>query len=344
MSDVGVDLGALAAWMDREGLGSGPLTEVDALAGGTQNVLVAFTRSGRRYVLRHPPLRKRANSDETMRREARLLAALKGTSVPHPALIAACGDESVLGSAFYLMEPVAGVNANQGLPPGLQAPEDQRALGFALVDALVELSRVDHVAVGLADFGRPEGWHARQVARWRGQLEGYSATEGYDGPDLPGHEEAAAWLEEHQPEGGRLGLIHGDFHFANVIVDEHEPVVRAVVDWELASIGDPLLDLGHVLATWPTGGDLGVAVPGATDLPSRDEALAHYRARTDADLSNLEWFRVLACYRLAVILEGTYARARAGMVPVELGDRLHRKSKLLLAHAVELIAPTGEIS
>src|SRR5688500_9617534 len=157
--------------MDESGLGAGPLTDLELIGGGTQNVLLRFRRDGREYVLRRPPEHKRANSDETMRREARVLGALAGTDVPHPDLIAACGDEDVIGAAFYLMEPIAGFNPTVGVPePHASNPAMQHALGLSMTDAIAALGRVDHVAVGLGDLGKAEGWLERQVERWRSQL------------------------------------------------------------------------------------------------------------------------------------------------------------------------------
>ena len=183
----GVDLGILRSWMDDRSLGDGDLSELELIAGGTQNVLLRFLRSGRSYVLRRPPVHKRDNSDETMRREARVLAALADTRVPHPALIAAEPDPEVIGAAFYLMEPVDGFNPTLGLPPRFRDdPEWQRSMGLSMADAIAALASVDHVAVGLADLGRFDGWAERQVGRWRKQLDGYSQLSGYDGPHLPG--------------------------------------------------------------------------------------------------------------------------------------------------------------
>ncbi|NMD23898.1 MAG: phosphotransferase family protein, partial [Actinobacteria bacterium] len=167
----GVDLDTLARWMDARGLGVGPLAEASLITGGTQNVLLRFTRAGRTFVLRRPPVHKRANSDETMRREARVLAALAGSDVPHPGLIAAEPDPEVMGAAFYLMEPVDGFNPTLGLPAPFEHDTGwQHAMGLSMADAIVALAAVDHVAVGLGDLGRFDGWAARQVGRWRAQL------------------------------------------------------------------------------------------------------------------------------------------------------------------------------
>jgi aminoglycoside phosphotransferase (APT) family kinase protein len=329
--------------MDSAGLGEGPLTDLELIAGGTQNVLLRFTRDSRAYVLRRPPLHKRKNSDDTMRREARVLGALSGTDVPHPGLIAACPDESVLGAAFYLMEPVDGFNPTLGLPePYASDPAVQGQMGLAMADAIAALGRVDHEAAGLADLGRADGWLERQVERWQSQLASYSDQEGYGGPDIPGVDEVARWLDAHRPTRWRPGLIHGDFHLANVLFHPTEPRLAAIVDWELATVGDPLLDLGHLLATWP-GGDEGDRRPStvaidAPGLTSVDEIVDRYAAGSDRDLDGLPWYRVLACYRLGIILEGTHARAAAGRAPKEIGDLLHAMTLGLFEQAVALIA------
>lgn len=337
----GVDLGALTTWMDGEGLGSGPLQDVEQLAGGTQNVLVRFSRSGRTYVLRRPPLHKRANSDETMRREARVLAALAGSAVPHPGLIAACPDVDVLGAAFYLMEPIDGFNPASGLPePHRSDPAMRRAMGFSMVDAIAALALVDHEAVGLADFGKPEGWLERQVGRWQRQLDSYAELDGYPGPDIPGVEEVSAWLDANRPSGWQPGIIHGDFHFANVLVRHDAPDLAAIVDWELCTIGDPLLDLGHLLSTWPPGDEeagAGAVGGGIDGLPTKAELVDRYAERTGRAVDDVDWFHVLAAYRLGIILEGTHARAFAGKAPKEIGDLLHATTVGLFERALAVI-------
>lgn len=338
--DALIDLDVLATWMDERGLESGPLSDVSEISGGTQNVLLRFTRGDREFVFRRPPPHKRKNSDEAMRREARVLAALAGTDVPHPGLIAACGDIEILGAAFYLMEPVDGFNATLGLPePHASDPVLQRSMGFAMADGLLALAAIDPDERGIADLGNFDGWAERQVGRWRSQLESYSQLDGYPGPDIPGVDEVGAWLDAHRPAQVKAGLMHGDFHFANVLIRNDAGALAAIVDWELATIGDSLLDLGHLLATWPVrDGNLtpvGVNAPG---LPEPDELIDYYAQRTDRDLSDLTWYRVLACYRLGLILEGTHARAFAGLAPVEVGNNLHFTTVYLFQQALELIA------
>lgn len=337
-----VDTAALGAWMDRRGFGVGPLEDVTALAGGTQNVLLRFTRAGRRYVLRRPPKHLRDNSNDTMRREARMLGALANTNVPHPRLIAACPEEDVLGAAFYLMEPVDGFNATVALPP-LHAsdPAVRRKMGLSLVDAIAKLGAVDYIAVGLGDFGKPDKYLERQVARWRTQLQSYAEMPGWPGPQaIPGVDQVAAWLDAHRPVRFDPGIIHGDYHLANVMYRYDSPDIAAIVDWELTTIGDPLIDLGWLLATWPdafTPEDKKGVKPW-DGFPTSGELVVRYAAASTRDLSHVDWYMVLACYKLGILLEGTHARACAGKARKETGDMLHEATVSLFERALRKIS------
>jgi aminoglycoside phosphotransferase (APT) family kinase protein len=335
-----VDLDRLSEWMDVQNLPPGPLEDVEVLVGGTQNVLLGFARGGRRFVLRRPPPHLRKNSNETMRREARVLAAIADTEVPHPAFIAGCPDTDVIGAAFYLMEPVDGFNPTQGLLDfHKRDPKHRRAMGFSMIDAIAALGKVDYVAVGLTGFGKPEGYLERQVARWRSQLDGYSELEGYPGPEIPGLDEVASWLESNRPLHSKPGIIHGDFHLANVMFCRESSDLAAIVDWELSTIGDPLLDLGWLLATWP-GAEASHAAIGFQPwdgCPAPAELIEHYRPQTDRDLSQISWYETLACYKLGIILEGTHARACAGKAPKATGDVLHATTVGLFKKALSII-------
>lgn len=336
-----IDFSRLAAWMDEQGLGSGPLLEVADLAGGTQNILLRFRRGDDTYVLRRPPRHPRSNSNETMRREARVLAALAGTDVPHARLLAACGDETVLGVAFYLMAPVHGFNPTTGLPP-LHAGSAalRHRMGLALVEGIAGLGALDHEALGLADFGRPDNYLERQVARWKSQLDSYGEYPGWSAGALPGVARVAEWLEAHRPSAFQPGILHGDYHLANVMYRFDGPELAAIVDWELATIGDPLLDLGWLLATWPDPEDESGRITTVTPwegFPSAAELVDHYRARSARDLSHSEWYGVLACYKLGILLEGTHARACAGQAPKATGDSLHGKAVRLFERALRWI-------
>jgi aminoglycoside phosphotransferase (APT) family kinase protein len=281
------------------------------------------------------------NGSETMRREARLLGGLADTDVPHPRLIVACPEEDVLGAAFYLMEPVDGFNPTVGLP-ALHAgdPAIRRLMGFSLVEGIAALGRVDHVAAGLADLGRADGFLERQVGRWQKQLASYQEYEGWAGPDaIPGVARVAAWLEAHRPATFKPGLIHGDYHLANVLYRYDGPGLAAIVDWELTTVGDPLLDLGWIMATWPEPGRPArrLAVTPWEGFPTAQELVERYAAQTDRDMSHMPWYGVLACYKAGIILEGSHARAAAGKADVKTGERLHGQTLDLFDRALRWI-------
>jgi aminoglycoside phosphotransferase (APT) family kinase protein len=340
-SEVGISIAELASWMDTKGLGHGPITDLALLTGGTQNILLRFQRGRRDYVLRRPPLHLRANSNETMRREARVLRALANSDVPHPRLIAPSDDDSMMGFAFYLMEPVQGFNATTGLPALHAGSETVRhAMGLHLAAAAATLGNLDHVALGLADFGRPDNFLERQVSRWNAQLSSYADLPGWTGPDqLPGVDTIAHWLDSHRPTSFQPGIMHGDYHIANVMYEFAGPQLAAVVDWELATIGDPLLDLGWLLATWPDRED-DDSTPVVTPwqgFPSASELVAHYGRYSRRDLSRVHWYEVLACFKLGILLEGTHARACAGNAPRTTGDQLHAQAIALFKRALRRI-------
>ena len=320
-----IDLKALASWMDAQGLGTGSIEVLGPLGGGTQNIILRLRRAGRDYVLRRGPANLRAKTNAALLREMRVLSALGGTPVPHPAVIATCDDEAVLdGAVFYLMEPVAGFNPSEEAPVG--DTEQLRRVAFSSVDALAALGSVDHVAVGLGDLGRPEGFLDRQVPQWLGQLERYKELDGYDGHALPGVEVLAAWLQANQPTAWTPGIMHGDYHLANLLVSRETGEVASIVDWEMSTIGDPLVDLGWLLATWPQADQhliLGDGVRVLQDVVTRDELVARYAARSHREVNAVEWYVALACFKLGVVIEGTHARATAGLTGKAVGDRMH---------------------
>ena len=338
MEDLTHDASKVAAWMSQQGLGEGPIENVAEITGGTQNIMLRFTRSGRDYVFRRGPRHLRPVSNSVILRETRVLRALAGTDVPHAGLIAVCDDPGVLGDAvFYLMEPVDGFNAGAGLPALHAADAGVRhGMGLSMADAAARLGAIDHVAVGLADFGKPEGFLERQVPRWLSELQSYSDFDNYPGPDIGDVDAVAGWLREHQPQQFRPGIMHGDYHAANVMFSPTGPDVVAIVDWEMCTIGDPLLDLGWMLATWYRPGHEPV-LPNqlmvAGDLATPDELVARYAQNTDRDLSNIDWYAVMACFKLGIILEGSHARTAAGKAPKEIGDMLHTATVRLFERA-----------
>ena len=339
-----VNLDALRGWMDRadldrNSLGCGDIEQPTPLTGGTQNVLLRFVRDGRPYVLRRSPAHPRGDGNATNRREARALGALATTDVPHPRLIAACSSVDVIGAAFYLMEPIDGFNATVALP-ALHANNAsiRRRMGFALVDGALALSRVDHVKVGLADFGKSDGFLERQVPRWRALLESYHDYKEWPGPAaIPGIDIVADWLTQNQPKSFTPGILHGDYHLSNVMFRNDSAELAAIVDWELCTIGDPLLDMGWIMATWPdldgqTTSEIGIKP--WTNFARIEELMAHYAEHSTRDCSHLQYYGVLGCYKLGLILEGTYARACAGQAAKATGDRLHRSCIKLFQRAI----------
>lgn len=329
----------LAEWMSGRGLGDGPLENVTRISGGTQNIMLRFTRSGREYVLRRGPRHLRPRSNAVIMRETEVLAALAGSDVPHPRLIASCPDPDVLGDAvFYLMEPIDGFNAGQELPE-LHADDAgvRFRMGLSMAESLAKLGALDYTAVGLTDYGKPDGFLERQVPRWLSELESYREFDDYPGPDIPGVDDVAAWLEQGRPSHWTPGIMHGDYHAANVMFSRTGPEVVAIVDWEMSTIGDPLLDLGWLLATWGQsaafGGQLfdhgGMAAPG--------DLVEQYARNTSRDLSGVTWYTVLACFKLGIVLEGTHARAFAGKAPKDVGDLLHDATVRLFEQALTLM-------
>lgn len=339
-----VDFAILDRWMDEKGLPSGPVRGVRVLAGGTQNLLVRFERGGRDYVLRRPPRHLRPKSNDALRREGRVLAALKGSDVPHPGFLAGCFDETVMnGAVFYLMEPVEGFNATTELP-ALHAGDAgiRRDMGLEAAGCLARLGRIDPAAVGLADFGKPEGFLERQVPRWMSELESYSRHQGYPGPEIPGLPEVARWLEDNRPAQGAPGILHGDYHLANLMFAFDSARLAAIVDWEMSTLGDPLLDLGWLLATWPDSDDVSVGAASAYvqagGLATRDELVARYAENSSRNLDALDWYVTMACFKLGVVLEGSHARAFAGKAPKEIGDLLHAITLALFRRALAIVA------
>ena len=357
MSDAGVgadlvDLAALGRWMDAQGLPPGPVTGAEALPGGTQNLLLRFRRGDRTYVLRRGPRHLRRASNQVMRREARVLQALAGSDVPHPTFVAGPGepDTGVAGDAvFYLMAPVEGFNPSAGMPPPFAGdPALRHEAGLQVAEAAARLGAVDHLAAGLADFGKPDNFLERQVERWMGELDSYGELAGYPGPEIPGLDDVAAWLDANRPGEWRPGIMHGDYHLSNVMIAPDAPRVTAIVDWEMCTIGDPLLDLGNLLGTWPIGPD---GTPGdpagsggfggigpADGLPRPAELVARYAEHTDRDTAAVPWYVAMACFKLGIVLEGTHARACAGKAPVAVGDLLHATTLGLFARAQTVIA------
>lgn len=292
-----VDLERLGSWLDDHALEVGRPLSVRPLRSGRSNAMFIVARGDAEWVLRRPALVAIDRANEGMAREYRILDALSGSEVPHPATVALCEDHAVLGCTFFLMAKVDGINPAPPLPEPF-TDEDQPSVAFAMVDALASLHRFDWRGRGLVDLGRPEGFHERQVDRWTSQLDSY------EGRELPGLLEITAFLSANIPTQFEPSLMHGDFHMFNALVAAEPPgVVTAILDWETATIGDPLLDLIGFCEIWGKA----TALPG---WPGRDELLDRYRAQMDIEIPHdLSYYEVLYNFRMAVLLEGIYQRS-----------------------------------
>ncbi len=311
-----VDEGRLARWMDAKGLpGQGEQLTARFVSGGASNEIFEIRRGGAHMALRRPPRLVPKGRNETMLREARVLAALRDSDVPHARLLGVCEDVSVQGACFYVMDWVEGWTPMGPLPePFCSDAAAKRGLGDGLVDAIASLSRVDWRAGGLEGFGKPAGFLERQVDRWLAHLASFQFRE------LPGVEPAAAWLAAHTPRSFRPGILHGDYQFANVMFQHGAPArMAAVVDWEMSTVGDPLLDLGWVLMGWPDPDeDRGRSGPGGdrsqglyfdySGMQSRADLMQRYAQRSGLALDAIDYYIVLARFKMACVLEGGYAR------------------------------------
>ncbi len=306
------DVGKLTAWLDAQGLGVGAPLEHRYISGGSQNEIYELRRGDLHCAMRIPPPSAPADRDNGIVREWRIIEALGGTDVPHTEAIGVCTDPSVLGRTFYLMGFVDGWSP---MAMGTRWPkpfdgdlEARRGLAFELVEGIARLSKVDWRAKGLHDLGRPEGFHERQVDRWTAFFERIK------GRDLPGFDAAAAWLRSHKPIDFIPGLMHGDYQFANVMYAHGAPArLAAIVDWEMGTVGDPKLDLAWVVHNWPDDPDAPSAITyvDLTGMPTSAELLEYYSRRSGRQVDDIDYYCVLAKWKLAVVLEQGYQRASA---------------------------------
>jgi aminoglycoside phosphotransferase (APT) family kinase protein len=292
---------------------------VDLVAAGMSNLTYVVTPVGpggrddeAAVILRRPPTGAVLATAHDMVREHTVVSALGPTAVPVPRTLHLCTDTEVLGAPFYVMERVHGVHVVSDLPTGYaDDPADRRRIGDGLVDVLADLHAVDPAAVGLSGFGRPEGFLARQVRRWTTQWE---HTRDRDRPEL---DALAARLAETVPETARSGIVHGDYRLDNCLLDPDRPGgIRAVLDWEMSTLGDPLTDLGMMFVYWPQAGEERASMlsPVTTlpGFPTRLEVAERYAQRSGTDLSRLQWYVGFAFFKFAAIVAGIVARSAAG--------------------------------
>ncbi len=302
-----IDIERLARWMDAHKLpGSGSPLTATPIAGGASNEIFEPLRGDARLVLRRPPRNVPQGRNETMLREYRVVAALRDSDVPHSRAHAWCEDTDVIGACFYIMDHVDGWTPMGRLDPPFDTDvEAKRGLGWELIDAIAKLAQVDWKSVGLDGFGKPEGFLDRQVDRWLHHLAKFKFRE------LPGLDEAAAWLRTHTPKSFRTGIIHGDYQFANVMFHHGGPArMAAVVDWEMSTIGDPLLDLAWVVMGWVDPGEEQRSKQyfDYEGMQSRADLVERYGRQTGLPVELIDYYVVLARFKMACVLEGGYAR------------------------------------
>jgi aminoglycoside phosphotransferase (APT) family kinase protein len=303
----------LAAFLDEHGLatGSDPI-DAEPIGEGHSNVTYLVRRGGTELVLRRPPRPPLPPSAHDVLREARLLRALEPTPVRTPRVLAVCDEATVIGAPFYVMERVEGDVITTQIPDALDAPEQRRRIADELIDALVELHAVDWQACGLEGYGKPTGYLERQLRRFSGLWEHNKTRE------VPTLDRVTAWLAEHRPESGTATIVHGDYRLGNTMLAPGAPArLTAIFDWELATIGDPLADVGYLTATYAQPGDEGTvftlgAVTTQAGFPTRAELIARYEERSHRSMRDVRWYATLALWKSAIFLEGSYKRLLAG--------------------------------
>jgi aminoglycoside phosphotransferase (APT) family kinase protein len=307
----GIDRDGVEAWFAEHVPGVQLPLSFERISGGHSNLTYGVRDAGSgSWALRRPPLGKRLGSAHDMGREHRVVSALAPTPVPVAPVVGLCEDESVNDAPFYAMEFVEGPIL-RGLAEADAFPDeaDRKAIGERVVDILVEIHAVDPDAVGLGELGRKEDYVARQLHRWQGQWEKSKTRE------LPAIDAVHERLAARIPEQGPATIVHGDYRLDNMILTPGGEVA-AVVDWELCTLGDPLADVGLLMVYWPEAGEelvaLGQPATLAPGFPKREELKARYAERSGRDLSQLDFFIALGYWKLAIILEGVYARYAAG--------------------------------
>ena len=307
-----IDFERLAAWMDDNDVpGKGAPIQATFLSGGSQNEIYDLRRGDERCVIRIPPPTAPADRDNGILREWRIVKALDGTDVPSTKAVAVCEDASVLGRPFYLMSFVDGWSpmGRTTWPAPFDTDLEARAgLGYQLAEGIALLSKVDWQAKGLHDLGRPENFHERQVDRWTAFFERIK------GREIDGLDTASAWLRSHKPIDYIPGIMHGDYQFANVMYKDGAPAkLAALVDWEMGTVGDPKLDLGWMIQAWPDDTMSEEASSSSyvdlRGMPSREQVLAHYAEVSGRQVDDIDYYMVLAKWKLAIVLEQGFQRA-----------------------------------
>ncbi|GLI28574.1 acyl-CoA dehydrogenase [Agromyces rhizosphaerae] len=304
----------LRRYFDAASLGSGQLAW-QRIGEGQANLTYLIRRGDESFVLRRGPRPPYPPSAHDMVREARIQRLVSQFGVPVPEIVSVCDDASVLGVPFYVMRFLEGEVITDDIPPALDAPEERRRTALAAVDALVDLHAIDVAAGEISAIGRPEGYLERQVRRFSAIWD--QATE----RSVPEVQELGGWLAANLPETQRHSVVHGDFRLGNLMFERSAPArVAAILDWEMATLGDPLADLGYLTATYAVPGSSATpieltSVTRSPGYPTRDELVARYAERTGLDVSGLAWYQALALWKAAIFCEAIYTRWRNGERP-----------------------------
>lgn len=321
---IGLDVDGVTRWMASLGLGCRPPLHFARLGYGQSNLTFLVTDADRRcWVLRRPPLGELLASAHDVAREYRILAALERTAVPTPGVLALTSDPSVADAPLVLMEHVDGVVVDTLEVAESLAVEQRGAIGRGLIEALARVHDVDLDKTGLTSLSSHAPYAGRQLKRWHRQWE-LSRTR-----ELPAIDELADRLRVAVPQQREVTLVHGDFHLRNLIISTIDYSVRAVLDWELSTLGDPLADLGGLLAYWPHPGEAAAAtltVPAIAGFPHRDELARAYAELTGRSIEALNFWYVLALWKVAIIAEGVLRRAQDDPRNAAAGAAVTRKT------------------
>lgn len=331
----GVDLDRLRPFFAEHVAGAhdAPLAAT-LIAGGRSNLTYSITDGSTTWVLRRPPLGHVLPTAHDMVREFRVMNALIDTAVPVPRTLALCEDTEVNGAPFYVMELVQGIIYRSGADMATLTADDSRRVSESLVDVLAAIHAVDYEAVGLGDFGRPEGFLERQVRRWGEQWERSKTRE------MPEVDELARRLRNALPESGPPTIVHGDYRLDNTMMAADDPGrIVAVLDWEMSTLGDPLTDLGLFLLYWGQSDAQFIATGAAIDpevgFLTRDQIVARYAEVSGRPVDQLDWYEVFARYKLAIIVEGINARYQMGKTLGEGFEAMGAMVKGLIDGALE---------
>jgi aminoglycoside phosphotransferase (APT) family kinase protein len=325
----------LEAFLDAHGLGSGPI-EAERIGEGHSNITYLVRRGDEVFVLRRPPRPPLPPSAHDVLREARLLRAVEGR-LRTPRVLATADDDSILGVPFYVMEFMHGTVITHTVPAALDHPEGRAQVADELIKALVDVHSVDWQDAGLEGFGKPTGYLDRQLRRFTGLWEHNKTRE------LPLVEELYTWLADNKPESPEATIVHGDFRLGNTMFADESPArLVAIFDWEMATIGDPLADLGYMTATWSqrddklnTMFDLTTVTHGE-GFPTRDELVTKYEQLSGRSMSDLRWYQALALWKSAVFMEGNYKRSLAGTTDDEYLKLFDKGVPMLADAALEI--------